>query len=157
MGYLTKRFPVRDLLKKKNSISLEEALIELEEVTAYGVRKFYLRVPYTQISSMPVPLYSFAMVPCGNKLYVTGGDRSQVKPPTDYDLTGSGGLPTGFIYEKYSNRIYIYDITSNTWTVSGQKLRSVLIIRPFTMMGKSILWVGNVFQLIGRLSILMRR
>lgn len=123
VGYLTKRFPVRDLLKKKNSISLEEAPIELEEVTAYGVRKFYLRVPYTQISSMPVPLYSFAMVPCGNKLYVTGGDRSQVKPPTDYDLTASGGLPTGFIYEKYSNRIYIYDITSNTWTVSGQKLR----------------------------------
>ena len=123
VGYLTKRFPVRDLLKKKNSISLEEAPIELGEVTAYGVRKFYLRVPYTQISSMPVPLYSFAMVSCRNKLYVTGGDRSQVKPPTDYDLTGSGGLPTGFVYEKYSGKIYVYDIPSNTWTVTNQRVR----------------------------------
>ncbi len=40
-----------------------------------------------------------------------------------FSLTGSGGLPSGFVYEKYSNKIYVYDIISNTWTIINKKLR----------------------------------
>ena len=61
--------------------------------------------------------YSFAMISLEKKLYLTGGDRSQIKPPMGFSLTGSGGLPSGFVYEKYSNKIYVYDIISNTWTI----------------------------------------
>ena len=86
-------------------ILLQEEPFALGEVTVYGIKKSYLRLPYTQISSMPVPLYSFAMISLEKKLYLTGGDRSQIKPPMGFSLTGSGGLPSGFVYEKYSNKI----------------------------------------------------
>ena len=123
VGYCTKRFSVTSLLQKKNVILLQEEPFALGEVTVYGIKKSYLRLPYTQISSMPVPLYSFAMISLKKKLYLTGGDRSQVKPPMGFSLTGSGGLPSGFVYEKYSNKIYVYDIISNTWTIINKKLR----------------------------------
>lgn len=121
--YCTKRFSVTSLLQKKNVILLQEEPFALGEVTVYGIKKSYLRLPYTQISSMPVPLYSFAMISLEKKLYLTGGDRSQIKPPMGFSLTGSGGLPSGFVYEKYSNKIYVYDIISNTWTIINKKLR----------------------------------
>ena len=123
VGYFTKRFSVSSLLQKKNVILLQEEPFALGEVTVYGIKKSYLRLPYTQISSMPVPLYSFAMISLEKKLYLTGGDRSQIKPPMGFSLTGSGGLPSGFVYEKYSNKIYVYDIISNTWTIINKKLR----------------------------------
>lgn len=123
VGYCTKRFSVTSLLQKKNVILLQEEPFALGEVTVYGIKKSYLRLPYTQISSMPVPLYSFAMISLEKKLYLTGGDRSQIKPPMGFSLTGSGGLPSGFVYEKYSNKIYVYDIISNTWTIINKKLR----------------------------------
>lgn len=123
VGYHTKRLAVASLLQKKNVILLQEEPFALGEVPVYGIEKTYLRLPYTQISSMPVPLYSFSMISVGKKLYIIGGDRSQIKLPTSFSLSEGGGLPTGFIYEKYSNRIYIYDITSNTWSVADQKLR----------------------------------
>lgn len=123
VGYRTKLFAVASLLQKRNVILLQEEPFALGEVPVYGVEKTYLRLPYTQISSMPVPLYSFAMISLGNKLYIIGGDRSLIKLPTNFSLKGAGGLPTGFIYEKYSNRIYIYDIISNSWSVANQKLR----------------------------------
>ena len=107
VGYCTKRFSVTSLLQKKNVILLQEEHFALGEVTVYGIKKSYLRLPYTQISSMPVPLYSFAMISLEKKLYLTGGDRSQIKPPMGFSLTGSGGLPSGFVYEKYSNKIYV--------------------------------------------------
>lgn len=107
VGYCTKRFSVTSLLQKKNVILLQEEPFALGEVTVYGIKKSYLRLPYTQISSMPVPLYSFAMISLEKKLYLTGGDRSQIKPPMGFSLTGSGGLPSGFVYEKYSNKIYV--------------------------------------------------
>ena len=81
VGYCTKRFSVTSLLQKKNVILLQEEPFALGEVTVYGIKKSYLRLPYTQISSMPVPLYSFAMISLEKKLYLTGGDRSQIKPP----------------------------------------------------------------------------
>lgn len=123
VGYCTKRFSVTSLLQKKNVILLQEEPFALGEVTVYGIKKSYLRLPYTQISSMPVPLYSFAMISLEKKLYLTGGDRSQIKPPMGFSLTGSGGLPSGFVYEKYSNKIYVYDNISNTWTIINKKLR----------------------------------
>ena len=123
VGYCKKRFSVTSLLQKKNVILLQEEPFALGEVTVYGIKKSYLRLPYTQISSMPVPLYSFAMISLEKKLYLTGGDRSQIKPPMGFSLTGSGGLPSGFVYEKYSNKIYVYDIISNTWTIINKKLR----------------------------------
>ena len=123
VGYRTRKFAVASLLQKKNVILLQEEPFILGEVSVYGIKKTYLRLPYTQISSMPVPLYSFAMISLGKKLYIIGGDRSQIKLPMGFSLGASGGLPTGFIYEKYSNRMYIYDTTSNTWIVSNQKLR----------------------------------
>ena len=123
VGYRTRKLAVASLLQKKNVILLQEEPFILGEVSVYGIKKTYLRLPYTQISSMPVPLYSFAMISLGKKLYIIGGDRSQIKLPMGFSLGASGGLPTGFIYEKYSNRMYIYDTTSNTWIVSNQKLR----------------------------------
>ena len=113
VGYRTRKFAVASLLQKKNVILLQEEPFILGEVSVYGIKKTYLRLPYTQISSMPVPLYSFAMISLGKKLYIIGGDRSQIKLPMGFSLGASGGLPTGFIY----------DTTSNTWIVSNQKLR----------------------------------
>lgn len=157
VGYCTKRFSVTSLLQKKNVILLQEEPFALGEVTVYGIKKSYLRLPYTQISSIPVPLYSFAMISLEKKLYLTGGDRSQIKPPMGFSLTGSGGLPSGFVYEKYSNKIYVYDIISNTWTIINKKLRERAYHSALYNDGKIYVWVENVFQRIGRLSILMKQ
>ena len=108
-----KRFSVTSLLQKKNVILLQEEPFALGEVTVYGIKKSYLRLPYTQISSTPVPLYSFAMISLEKKLYLTGGDRSQIKPPMGFSLTGSEDCHQGLFMKsiviKYMSMI-LYQI-----------------------------------------------
>lgn len=62
-----------------------------------------------------------------------------------FSLIGFGGLLLGFVYEKYSNKIYVYDIILNIWIIINKKLRECVYYLVFYNDGKIYVIGGKCF------------
>lgn len=84
----------------------------LKDVTVFG-KKVNLKsyINFKELASMPHGVFSFGAVVANANIYVIGGDRSIKDEYHDY-----------YLWENNSDRIQIYDIENNKWTLSKLKL-----------------------------------
>lgn len=101
-------------LNKSKIVYLTPKEERLKDVTILG-KKVSLKsyVNFKELASMPHGVFSFGAVVANGNIYVIGGDRSIKDECHDY-----------YLWENNSDRIQIYDIENNKWSLSKLKLSS---------------------------------
>lgn len=114
VGYRLQKLTVEQLRQGHYLVHLGEFVQNLDEVKVRG-RHAPIELEYFKLSSLPVPLYSFASFASEGKLYVVAGDETFVRPATGKFSQGTEAV------EFRSSKMYIYDIETDSWTVSRHK------------------------------------
>lgn len=120
IGYEEKKVLWRELKENEFIVLLAEDNQRMGEVTVIGEKpslKLYL--DYDVLAPMPQPLAGIGETLHNGKLFVTGGDASMQRAQSS--RTAFGGV-SYFIVQSYSNKLYVYDIATDTWDVSKLKL-----------------------------------
>lgn len=110
IGYTTLTIPFSELKEKNFIIDLSEDTQALEAVTVSGRAEPQISLKYETMRPMKIPVYGFGAVIADGKIYVVGGDETE----TTSSIPGE----SGFNRQSNSNRMQIYDIETDTWTVS---------------------------------------
>lgn len=116
VGYVSQHFTLSGI-RKRSTILLFEKVESLEEVSVFGRMDMNLRLPYVELASLPKRLYSFASIIEGDSIYVIGGDESQVSIFRSTNIMSPRAKPN-IIQEQCSDKLYIYDISSDRWITS---------------------------------------
>jgi outer membrane protein assembly factor BamB len=112
IGYHTKRIPIFTL-GNNDIIYLSPKEEQLQEITVVGKKEDpYLK--FKELAPMPEGVYSFGATVVDGKIYVSGGDRC------------IGNILDGYYYslENHSDKMQIYDIEKDQWSVSKLKFSS---------------------------------
>ncbi len=113
-------------------ISLSESKEVLDQVTLNPKKKLNRRLSFTELSKMPLGIYDFGSCMVNNKIYVLGGNSSYIDGTPKALLESSIDFedfirrmmrqPNG-TFNKYNNKLIIYDIDKNQWETSSLKFR----------------------------------
>lgn len=113
IGYHTVKIDILTLNKNK-IVYLSPKEEKLKDITVFGKNvNFKSYVNFKELASMSHGVFSFAAVVASGNIYVIGGDRSVKDEYYDY-----------YLWENNSDRIQIYDIGKNKWSLSKLKLSS---------------------------------
>mgnify|MGYP005990027615 CR=1 FL=1 len=132
VGYRTKTISLKNYSKIDYTIFLEPVLNDLKEITITQKKK---KLTFKKLASLKKGLHSFGSVLNGNKILVFGGDESILNndvrkdmspermekyPMTemnnmDYRQIVNSLTANSFVWKKYNNNLFEYDINSNTW------------------------------------------
>ena len=130
LGYVTIRTTILYLKENKNIVFLSKKFENLEEITVTTARKLNSKLKFKKVSSMPTGVYSFGSTLVDDKIYVIGGDVSDIvdtAKKTMDELSKREGM--GFndfikrskmnsLWENYSSALQIYNIEENKWSTS---------------------------------------
>ena len=131
VGYTTAKLTLSQLQKLNHTVFLEIGAEELKEITLNSDRKLQPKIRFKKLSSLDNKLYSFGSVLANGKIYVAGGNQSYVEDgmrremETNPSATLKDVLDASsqnFSWEKYNGSLQVYDIHSNTWSVSKLEL-----------------------------------
>jgi hypothetical protein len=131
VGYTTTRLTLSQLQKMNHTVFLEIGSEELKEVTLTSERKLQPKIRFKKLSSLDTKLYSFGSVLANGKIYVAGGNQSYVEDGMrrEMETNPSATLKDildassqNFSWEKYNGSLQVYDINSNTWSISKLEL-----------------------------------
>jgi len=133
IGYISRRISFSELKANKYIVLLTESVELLEGVTVSSGPQLKLQISYTKLSTLKGGLYSFGSVLVNDKIWVIGGDESYESGGGLKVVTAMGGVapelqqnnnltmkPT-YSWEKYSDKLYIYEIHEDKWTTSSLK------------------------------------
>lgn len=136
IGYKAKRMSFGDLTRSNQIIILEPKLMTLDEVTvSTKKKKLKTFLNYTKLPPMERGLSSFGSVLANNKIYVSGGNKSNKFDPLNnaFELDKYTSRPftpisqifqetgTADTWEHFSDQLYAYDLDSETWEKSSLK------------------------------------
>lgn len=129
------------VLKKMDTLFLKEKFELIDNIKVTSNRKLNSKINYKNMKPLKQRLHSFGSVIVENKIFVFGGDisyrtdgilKSMENDPTiaDFNYTGDREGLKKFIFsinslsnsfKGYNKRIYVYDISSDSWKVLKQK------------------------------------
>ncbi len=118
IGYIPCNLSFKDIVLQNYVIHLTPETQMLGQVTV-TVDKLELAstIPFKELSGLKDGLFSFGAVLIDNKIYVIGGDNTikekRVSPTQE-----------PFKWEHNSNKLQIYDIDNDNWTISNRKFIS---------------------------------
>ena len=113
IGYITKKITLSGLKENNYVVMLSESIEHLKELTVTARLKTKFQIDYTRLTPLKDGLYSFGSVLVDDKIWVIGGDETFV--------TAGGPNKASFKWENYSDKLYIYDISTDKWTTSELK------------------------------------
>lgn len=108
VGYTTKQISIADA-KKDRIVYITFEPRQLDEVTVRA-NELADHLHFEELAPMQQAVAAFGAVLVGDKIYAIGGDRS-VK----------NGYVVTSVYDEYSDRMQIYDINTDQWTLSDLK------------------------------------
>lgn len=113
IGYNTQTILLSDLKKKNFIMKLSGDVQSLSMVTVSTKTEPQMWLEYEEMSPMKIPVYGFGATMVDGKVYVIGGDETE----TTAAFLGE----SGFNRQSNSNRMQLYDIENDTWTLSNQQ------------------------------------
>ncbi len=136
IGYTAKRLSFHDFVQSNRMVTLEPKLMALDEVTVSTKRKrLKTFLNYTKLPPLERGLFSFGSVLANNKIYVSGGNKSNKFNPLNnaFDLDKYTSRPftpisqilqetgTADTWDHYNDELYAYDLETETWEKSSLK------------------------------------
>ena len=132
------------VLKKMDTLVLKEKFELIDNIKVTSNRKLHSKIGYKNMQPLKQRLHSFGSVIVENKIFVFGGDMSyktdgilkaiENNPAiADFNYTGDREGLKKFIlnintsstsFKGYNKRIYVYDISSNSWKVLKLKTQT---------------------------------
>ena len=139
LGYKTKYIPLYKVNKKKTIVYLTLDVEILSKVSLQSNRKLKSKIEFKKLASFGNGLHSFGSLLIQDKIYIIGGDLSFEEDAylkalqDDPSLTGPTTSFQEYLQEvrirrssswkRYSKKMMIYDIASDTWKTSRHKFR----------------------------------
>lgn len=132
IGYALQEITVGHIKKSDNLVYLKLQDESLSQVTVTSVQPHLaISLPYSELADILVELSNFGVAIAENKIYIIGGDIS-VDAHTaegsfldeDYREASMKGMIGGDIAMqlfRFSDRMYIYDLGSDTWMISNHR------------------------------------
>lgn len=130
IGYETYVTTIALLRARSNVISLSNAVDILDQVTLKS-ESLQANLKYSKLTSLSFGLHAFASIVVDNKLYISGGDKSNFedtfREAMERASAGVNGstfmdvlrvMQANGSYKGYSNKLLIYDLETNIWTKS---------------------------------------
>lgn len=115
VGYQTFKCTLRDLKQLNYKVTLHEQLQLLQEVVVSGDDSSPF-LEWTEVASLPKPLYSFGGFLLDGKIYVMAGNETLVRLVATKYRTGTEAN------EYRSSTIYVYDIATDVWEKRAESL-----------------------------------
>lgn len=137
IGYISRKLTVSQLQKSDYIILLAEDVQYLSEITVISPKEQSLNtlIGYKELAPVPDGVYSFGASLVGDKIYVTGGDKSNIEDEALKTMqrleAQSSASMTDFLNKlgasatwlHYNEHIYVYDIPNNKWETKKKKLK----------------------------------
>ena len=135
LGYFTKKYLLSGLKKDNYTVFLHKKIEAIDEVIVTSNKELNSKIRFKKLAFLKTGRHSFASSLIGPKIYVIGGDASNlVDAPKKVlnDLTHKtdasisdilSGLIENPSWENYKGDLQIYDITTDTWMKSDLKFR----------------------------------
>ena len=135
IGFTTKYYTFSKLKELNSIVHLSKKTENLDEVTVTSIRELKSKIPYKKLSALKNGIYNFGSALIDNKLYVIGGDRSFIEDTAKKTFNEVSNNPestfedfikksrTNFLRENYSDKLQMYDIEKDTWSISNLKFR----------------------------------
>jgi len=135
IGYHTKKITIAELTIEENTILLSKKLETLDEVIVNSSDKLNDLIRFKKLASLKSGVFAFGSQVVGNSIYVIAGNSSYIEDATKKALLEAGRIPgvtfkdllqatsRSFSLRAYSDKLQIYDIQNNTWSVSETKFR----------------------------------
>ncbi|WP_298901410.1 carboxypeptidase-like regulatory domain-containing protein [uncultured Psychroserpens sp.] len=136
MGYHSKAIALTMLLPTNNKIYLSKKLENLNEVVINSSKKLKSRIHFKRLKPLKTGVFAFDSQVVGNNIYVISGNSSQIEDSGKRALLAVSNLPRGsfadlikemnqnFSFENYTDKLQIYNIEDNSWSVSETKFRN---------------------------------
>lgn len=135
IGYKTKDFTLTQLKDLDFVIYLEKKIENLNEVSIISNKKLKSKLAFKKLNSLKKGLYGFGTTIINDRIYVIGGDESFFHDAARETFDEIASMPNATLkdflrksemnhtWENYSDKLQIYDISTNKWTISDLKFR----------------------------------
>lgn len=135
IGYNTKYIIFSELKKLNFLVHLSKKTEQLNEVTISNQKELKNQIPFKKLSSLKKGVYNFGSELIENKIYVIGGDQSFIEDTEKKVFHEVSNIPkatfkdflktmrNNFTKESYSDKLQIYDIEKNNWSISNLEFR----------------------------------
>lgn len=124
IGYTTIKVIFSEFKTNGYSVLLAESVQLLNGVTIESNKLLKAQIAYTKLASLKDGVYSYGSVLADDKIWIIGGDETVGDANGFKSITASGNslnMKSTFIWEGYSDKLRVYDIQSDKWTVSDLK------------------------------------
>lgn len=115
VGYLPFKCTLRELKQLNYRVTLHEQPQRMQEVVVSGESPSPF-LEWTEVTSLPKPLYSFGGFLLDGKIYVVAGDETLIRLVITKSRTGTEAN------EYHSSTVYVYDIAADTWEKHAEGL-----------------------------------
>ncbi|WP_460220187.1 carboxypeptidase-like regulatory domain-containing protein [Psychroserpens sp. MEBiC05023] len=135
IGYHSKSVSIRDLKNELSTIFLSKKLENLDQVVVNSAESLNDKLKFKRLAPLRSRVSDFGSLVVGNYIYVVSGNSSYLQDMGKKALMEVSLIPNatladllrelrrGFYYEGYSNKLQIYDIINNSWSVSKISFR----------------------------------
>jgi hypothetical protein len=124
IGYRARKVSFPELKGSNYAVLLSESTQLLEGITITSDKLLNFQLAYTKLASFKKGLYSYGSVMAEDKIWVVGGDESNEdgRGFKSIDFVGNNlKMKSHFSWLNYSDKLYTYDIQSDTWVTSSLK------------------------------------
>nr|WP_321234714.1 carboxypeptidase-like regulatory domain-containing protein [uncultured Psychroserpens sp.] len=130
IGYHSRTISIEDFKKEKTTVYLSKKLENLNQVVVNSSEILKDKLTFKRLAPLKSRVSDFGSQVAGNYIYVTSGNSSYLQDIGKKALIEVGLIPNpsfadlmrelsrGFYYEGYSDKLQIYDILNNSWSVS---------------------------------------
>lgn len=135
IGYHSKTMAIKAFKKTKTTVYLSKKLENLNEVVVNSSEILKKQLKYKRLSPLKSRVFAFGSQVVGNMIYVIGGNSSYLEDTPTKAFLEVSQIPNasfndllremqrGFYYEGYSDKLQIYDILNDSWSVAENTFR----------------------------------
>lgn len=123
VGFVSKKFCLSDLKACGYIVLMSEESKAINELVITTNALLNSQVKYKQLASLKYGAYGFGIALVNNNIWVVGGDESITSNGVRDIAVNAGNLIMKpiFTWESYSNKLNIYNLNEDKWTISDQK------------------------------------
>ena len=136
IGYHSKTVTTLTLKRGNTIIYLSKKLEDLDEVLVNSSVTLNSRIHFKTLKSLKTGVFAFDSQVIGNYIYVISGNSSYIEDSGKRALIAVSNLPQAsfgdliremrqnFSFENYTDKLQIYDIQNNSWSIAETKFRN---------------------------------
>ena len=165
IGYKTRHITFSELEQLNFIVHLSKKTEYLNEITVYNQNELKNQIPFKKLSSLKKGVYNFGSELIESKIYVTGGDESIIEDNAKKVFNEVSNTPestfkdflkrlktkrASLTWENYSNKLQVYDIAKDSWTISNLVFRKRAYHQTACIKNKLYVFGGKSFSKNGK-------